>query len=654
MEGQFNIEAEACSPKDDDMPTSSEDEPTASPNTMTGGVPTATTVHLELIDDSTSASANKFTVEEEDVNRTVVIETVRAGGKEITQASHVSFPDKVVQQSEILAACYGSEAVRVDERATSTILVQEDDEEDNGGGDLNVGAENDVEEAGDKISLATTEPMNGHGVVTILSLPLDKADNPVADANDTPTETGIPDTGSDNNLEEAGDRIFPPTSELKNSHREEATNASLSSDASGSNNSAEASITPSLAAEPVNSEPDDTNKLQETDPLKVHASGRTCMSFETASSFDSLEKEQPLDEEAALGKSEKTTDSNLPNNNPIRRRFLAVATLGCLILAVALPLAFVVGGSLASTSDEEEEESYSVASGELVPDMMQSTFDSMRNPFSPQTRAYEWIASDPNWDTYEDWRKQQRFAMACLFYSFSTRFPLFYEKHECDWRYRRQVVLCTTDGHVRGLSWTEMMWTELHFHIDSFLPAELALLPLLERLDFSGSTFRVRLDGEYTHVELDSLLPTHIPSALSALRNLKATGCTGLQGSIPSELGLFTSLTRLDLGDNELTSTIPTEVGLLTGLQRLDLRGNALTATLPSELGSLNDLGALWVQDNDLSSTIPVQLGELPLLTVFVAEDNDLERALPPGFCETGPMAQLVTDWCWSTEMCCY
>ena len=39
-----------------------------------------------------------------------------------------------------------------------------------------------------------------------------------------------------------------------------------------------------------------------------------------------------------------------------------------------------------------------------------------------------------------------------------------------------------------------------------------------------------------------------------------------LTGSIPSEMGRLTNLTRLELSGNYLRGTIPTEIGLLTKL----------------------------------------------------------------------------------------
>ena len=40
----------------------------------------------------------------------------------------------------------------------------------------------------------------------------------------------------------------------------------------------------------------------------------------------------------------------------------------------------------------------------------------------------------------------------------------------------------------------------------------------------------------------------------------------GITGTIPTEFGLMTGLTQLDIGDNEITGEIPTEIGRLTNI----------------------------------------------------------------------------------------
>ena len=59
-----------------------------------------------------------------------------------------------------------------------------------------------------------------------------------------------------------------------------------------------------------------------------------------------------------------------------------------------------------------------------------------------------------------------------------------------------------------------------------------------------------------------------------------------MENSTPTEMGLLTQLTCLDLTYNKLTGALPTEVGLLTQLTALRLHNNQLTG-IPTEIGSL-------------------------------------------------------------------
>ena len=58
--------------------------------------------------------------------------------------------------------------------------------------------------------------------------------------------------------------------------------------------------------------------------------------------------------------------------------------------------------------------------------------------------------------------------------------------------------------------------------------------------------------------------------------------------TIPSQLGLLTQLTYLNLNFNNLTSAIPSEIGRLTQLTYLDVSDNGLIGTIPSSLCQLS------------------------------------------------------------------
>ena len=66
---------------------------------------------------------------------------------------------------------------------------------------------------------------------------------------------------------------------------------------------------------------------------------------------------------------------------------------------------------------------------------------------------------------------------------------------------------------------------------------------------------------------------------------------------------------QLLLRDLDLTGAVPAEIGQLTSLERLDLRGNQLTSLL-AEIGQLTALTRLYLDDNELTS-LPPEIGQL-------------------------------------------
>ncbi|CAB9496367.1 Leucine Rich Repeat [Seminavis robusta] len=151
-----------------------------------------------------------------------------------------------------------------------------------------------------------------------------------------------------------------------------------------------------------------------------------------------------------------------------------------------------------------------------------------------------------------------------------------------------------------------------------------------------------------------------------------------LTGSLPLEVGLLTSLRRIEMSTNTLTSSIPTTVGLIKGLEGLDLQHNNLSGELPQELSSLTllqelnlnnnrfstsipstlglliNLQRLSLAHNALTGTIPDTIGSLYNITVLELQDNALEGMLPIDVCalqEWSGLSQISVD---CSEVACY
>ena len=139
------------------------------------------------------------------------------------------------------------------------------------------------------------------------------------------------------------------------------------------------------------------------------------------------------------------------------------------------------------------------------------------------------------------------------------------------------------------------------------------------------------------------------PSRVTRLQ-LQSNRTAGNQfsGSIPTELGKLTKLTRLDLGGNRLTGPIPTELAQLADLTILLLGGNQLTGTIPTELGNLSNLTLLSLYNNKLDGTIPAELGNLSNLTFLALHANQLSGSIPT---QLGDLSNLVSLYLSSNQL---
>ncbi|KAE8711487.1 BRASSINOSTEROID INSENSITIVE 1-associated receptor kinase 1 [Hibiscus syriacus] len=111
-----------------------------------------------------------------------------------------------------------------------------------------------------------------------------------------------------------------------------------------------------------------------------------------------------------------------------------------------------------------------------------------------------------------------------------------------------------------------------------------------------------------TRVDLgNSNLSGHLVPELGKLNHLQYLELykNKIQGTIPSELGNLKSLISLDLYNNNISGTIPPSLGKLKSLVFLRLNDNRLTGHIPRELVSISSLKVVDVSNNDLCGTIP-------------------------------------------------
>lgn len=181
---------------------------------------------------------------------------------------------------------------------------------------------------------------------------------------------------------------------------------------------------------------------------------------------------------------------------------------------------------------------------------------------SPQHLAFQWLTGDPMLSAYPEWRLQQRFALATLYFATGgDRWThnggwLDYSLNECLWEFRPTF----DKAHI------DIYYNQTHTN-----PCE------VDVPDASGAV------GQIKHIWLRE---------------------NNVRGQIPPELYLLTHLRTINIRSNFLSGTIASSLGQLTDLEMLALLSNELTGTLPVEVGLPLSLVGLWVTFNRLEGTV--------------------------------------------------
>ncbi|KAL6329422.1 hypothetical protein AAG906_018061 [Vitis piasezkii] len=133
-------------------------------------------------------------------------------------------------------------------------------------------------------------------------------------------------------------------------------------------------------------------------------------------------------------------------------------------------------------------------------------------------------------------------------------------------------------------------------------------------------------DNSVTRVDLGNAnLSGQLVSQLGQLTNLQYLELysNNISGKIPEELGNLTNLVSLDLYMNKLSGPIPTTLGKLAKLRFLRLNNNTLTGTIPRSLTTVMTLQVLDLSNNQLTGDIPVD-GSFSLFTPISFNNNRL------------------------------
>lgn len=396
---------------------------------------------------------------------------------------------------------------------------------------------------------------------------------------------------------------------------------------------------------------------------------------------DDIEHAHPVNADGEESREVKANEKRKRN-----RFLLIIGFLGAIALATFF-IIFVVldkDNDSGSSNSEAQAEVFAVTeppvdpSGvlkELLPDYSLTRVDL---GFTPQARAFEWVAQDPNFPTYSDKRLQQRFALATFY--FSTHGEVWgpdwlnISQHECQWptfmgygqqydafgmrhsEYRHINGSCAPIGTAGIGNSTEIDAASYLEHDDflylamyarelgSDMPSELAMLTNLKIMQFLESSLEgtipkvlTRLTWLHDLVLLKTKLTGTIPTEFGLMTELRSLEIGGVEidgdftftGTLPSEIGLLTHLNNLQVGDTNVTGTIPLEY--FNNLRPIDFvfSTNQLTGTIPTEVGLLTTSEWVFFQRNQFTGTIPSEVAKLEAMWIIYLHTNSLTGAIP-------------------------
>jgi len=289
-------------------------------------------------------------------------------------------------------------------------------------------------------------------------------------------------------------------------------------------------------------------------------------------------------------------------DDKIRSFAIRLGVLVCIVIGIVVVVVVIVvpndddGGGVFPTTDAPTI-SPTPAPTAFVIELPEFTVQAiLQDSDSPQAQAYQWLRGDPNLDGYSSTKLSQRMALATLYYATNggnwtvNRDWMSYEVDDCKW---------------------------------------------YSKIGLAGSVYE---PPDYTTVTGDAAIGNNTCDEQGNYLELVLPR-NYLQGSIPKELAILSTLKRADLSENPLSGTIPTELGLMTNLEGIVFSGDDLIGTLPSEIGSMLSLDLLVLAGGGVTGTIPTEIGNLENIEVFNILFSEISGTVPS---EIQKMSNLV------------
>ena len=137
-------------------------------------------------------------------------------------------------------------------------------------------------------------------------------------------------------------------------------------------------------------------------------------------------------------------------------------------------------------------------------------------------------------------------------------------------------------------------------------------------------------------------------AGVSCFEGVYLTGVTltqlSLVGTLPTQIGLLTTVSTITLSRNGLSGTIPSEIALLPLLSYLDLSNNDVEGGLPLELQNLTSLTVLLMESNSLYGSVPTFLSSMTQLRTLDLHSNLFDGEVPSMICGLVNSTQLRLD----------